>query len=60
MMTNTAAVRSHSTTKADTLKAAFIAVILGLGLVYGAGFANSESVHDAAHDSRHALSFPCH
>ncbi len=60
MTTNTAAVRSLSASKTETLKAAFLALILGLGLVYGAGFANSESVHDAAHDSRHALSFPCH
>lgn len=60
MNTNTAAVRSLSTSKTDTLKAALVAFLLGLGLVYGAGFANSESAHDAAHDSRHALSFPCH
>lgn len=60
MMTNIAAIRSLSSSKAESLKAAFVAFILGLGLVYGAGFANSEGVHDAAHDSRHALSFPCH
>jgi cobalt transporter subunit CbtB len=60
MTTNTTAVRTLATSKVETLKAAFVALVLGLGLVYGAGFANSESVHDAAHDSRHALSFPCH
>jgi cobalt transporter subunit CbtB len=60
MTTNTATLRASATTKSETLKAAFVAFILGLGLVYGAGFANIESVHDAAHDSRHALSFPCH
>ena len=60
MTTNTAAVRTLETAKIETLKAAFVALVLGLGLVYGAGFANSDSVHDAAHDSRHALSFPCH
>jgi cobalt transporter subunit CbtB len=60
MTTNTAAVRTLETSKSETLKAAFVALVLGLGLVYGAGFANSDSVHDAAHDSRHALSFPCH
>ncbi len=60
MTTNTAAVRSLSAARAETLKAAFVALFIGLGLVYGAGFANSQSVHDAAHDSRHALSFPCH
>ncbi len=60
MTTNTAAVRTLAASKIETLKAAFVALVIGLGLVYGAGFANSESVHDAAHDSRHALSFPCH
>ncbi|HEY8161808.1 MAG: CbtB domain-containing protein [Methylocystis sp.] len=60
MTTKTAAVRSLSAGHAETLKAAFVAFVIGLGLVYGAGFANTQSVHDAAHDSRHALSFPCH
>jgi cobalt transporter subunit CbtB len=60
MTTNAAAIRSLSASKTETLKAAFVAFVLGLGLVYGAGFATSESAHDAAHDSRHALSFPCH
>jgi cobalt transporter subunit CbtB len=48
------------TLKTETLKTAFLAFFLGLGLVYVAGFAYSDTVHDAAHDSRHALSFPCH
>ncbi|HEX5517658.1 MAG TPA: CbtB domain-containing protein [Pseudolabrys sp.] len=24
------------------------------------GFANSQLLHNAAHDTRHSLSFPCH
>lgn len=32
----------------------------GLGLVFLAGFANSATVHNAAHDTRHAMAFPCH
>lgn len=36
------------------------AAILGIGLLFAAGFANSEILHNAAHDSRHAASFPCH
>ncbi len=60
MTVKTAAARTLAPAKTETLKAAFVALFLGLSLVYGAGFANSESVHDAAHDSRHALSFPCH
>jgi cobalt transporter subunit CbtB len=44
----------------ETLKAAFGAILLGFGLIYLAGFAAPEIAHNAAHDSRHALSFPCH
>jgi cobalt transporter subunit CbtB len=60
MTTKTNAVRALSVTKAETIRAGFVALFLGFGLVYLAGFASPESVHDAAHDSRHALSFPCH
>lgn len=37
-----------------------VAVMLGVGLVYGAGFAGSEALHEAAHDARHSFTFPCH
>lgn len=46
--------------KAETLKAALVALFLGFGLVYLTGFSAPASVHDAAHDTRHALAFPCH
>jgi cobalt transporter subunit CbtB len=39
---------------------AAIGGILGAFILIGIGFANSDLVHDAAHDSRHANSFPCH
>ena len=35
-------------------------LLAGAMLVYFTGFAHSEALHDAAHDTRHALSFPCH
>jgi cobalt transporter subunit CbtB len=35
-------------------------LLFGLGLVFLTGFAHSETVHNAAHDTRHALAFPCH
>lgn len=41
-------------------KVAFVTFLLGTSLVCAVGFIDIESVHDAAHDSRHALSFPCH
>ncbi len=46
--------------KVEALRAAFVALFLGVGFVWLAGFAYPENVHDAAHDTRHALSFPCH
>jgi cobalt transporter subunit CbtB len=54
---NSAALASS---RLEALKAAAVALVLGFGLVWLAGFAYPESVHDAAHDTRHALSFPCH
>ena len=49
-----------SATRAEVLKAAFVALLLGVGLVYVVGFSHSDTAHDAAHDTRHSLSFPCH
>lgn len=34
--------------------------VLGLGLMFVAGHAQSTTLHDAAHDMRHATGFPCH
>jgi cobalt transporter subunit CbtB len=36
------------------------AILLGLVLIYGAGFAAPSVLHNAAHDGRHAFAFPCH
>ena len=40
--------------------AALAAAVLGMVLIFGAGFAPSDTVHNAAHDTRHAFAFPCH
>ncbi len=39
---------------------AILALLFGAFLVLGTGFANSTTIHNAAHDGRHALAFPCH
>lgn len=39
---------------------ALSAILLGAFLVLGIGFAHSNTIHNAAHDSRHAFAFPCH
>jgi cobalt transporter subunit CbtB len=38
----------------------FAAALLGLFIVGGVGFSHIEAVHNAAHDYRHSMSFPCH
>ncbi len=35
-------------------------IALGLAILYVVGFAAPAVIHDAAHDARHSLNFPCH
>jgi cobalt transporter subunit CbtB len=56
MTTKTTAVVRTNT---DILAIA-LAAMLGTALIFVAGFANSATIHDAAHDQRHAIGFPCH
>lgn len=44
----------------DRFVAGILALMLGSFLVYGAGFASADVLHDTAHDTRHANVFPCH
>ena len=39
---------------------ALVAFVLGFALLYLVGFAGPQVIHDAAHDARHSLNFPCH
>ncbi len=36
------------------------AILLGAFLIIGTGFAQPNLLHNAAHDARHSLAFPCH
>jgi cobalt transporter subunit CbtB len=42
------------------LTGALAIFFLGTALVFVAGFAQPDALHEAAHDTRHAMSFPCH
>ncbi|TAK63940.1 CbtB domain-containing protein [Methylobacter sp.] len=44
----------------DRILPALLASMLGLALLYAAGFADTAQLHNAAHDGRHSASFPCH
>jgi cobalt transporter subunit CbtB len=37
-----------------------VALLLGLFLLYGVAFAHAHVLHNAAHDTRHAITVPCH
>ncbi len=36
------------------------AILTGVFIISAVGFAGPEVIHNAAHDVRHVLSFPCH
>jgi cobalt transporter subunit CbtB len=36
------------------------ALLLGMVILYVAGFVNTSAVHNVAHDMRHSQGFPCH
>lgn len=42
------------------LVAGGLALLLGLVLLGGTGFAGDFRLHNGAHDTRHAMGFPCH
>lgn len=42
------------------LVAPLCAAALGLILLYAAGFASTDLLHNGAHDARHAAGFACH
>ena len=39
---------------------ALTAILFGVFVIYGVGFAGPTTLHNAAHDVRHAFAFPCH
>lgn len=54
------ATQSISASVNQRLLAGALALFLGLTLLGGVGFAHNAAVHNGAHDSRHAIGFPCH
>jgi cobalt transporter subunit CbtB len=59
-MTTATATGLRTSERGEALRAALVALVLGLGLVFLTGFSHPEVIHNAAHDVRHSLSFPCH
>lgn len=51
---------SIQATKTSALPAVLLSAVIGLGLIVITGHVQAETLHDAAHDVRHATGFPCH
>ncbi len=52
---------THGLSRTDTsLGTIALAIVAGLFLLAVSGFAQATVLHDAAHDQRHAMAFPCH
>jgi cobalt transporter subunit CbtB len=64
MQAETIGSRTHAATpsasRSETLIGVALAALFGAFLVWGVGFWEISAVHNAAHDTRHSLVFPCH
>ncbi len=60
MLNQAVSVEQTSQLSAGRFAACMVAFVLGMTLVFLVGFAHPMMLHNAAHDSRHALAFPCH
>lgn len=49
-----------TSTASSKMLAVVLVAVLGSVLVFAAGFAGADILHNATHDSRHSTGFPCH
>ncbi|MBT5912834.1 MAG: CbtB-domain containing protein [Rhodospirillaceae bacterium] len=40
--------------------AVLLGLLVGAFFILGVGFTHSDTIHNAAHDTRHSTAFPCH
>jgi cobalt transporter subunit CbtB len=60
MKTESIAIAAPQTKSASTTLSILAAGLMGLGIIAIAGHVQAVTLHDAAHDVRHATGFPCH
>jgi cobalt transporter subunit CbtB len=46
--------------RSEVLLGGLCAALLGAFLIWGVGFSPIDILHNAAHDTRHSVAFPCH
>jgi cobalt transporter subunit CbtB len=59
-MSSTVFTQTATRSRGNRLLVTFGSILMGLSLVYFAGFSHLDLVHNAAHDTRHSSGFPCH
>ncbi len=60
MHTNEANFSVVSLSTQERMITGIVALLLGTFLLFGVAFAQPDVLHNAAHDTRHAISVPCH
>ncbi len=60
MLTNESRLSIASLSAQERVLTGVAAALLGAFMLYGAAFAQSGILHNAAHDTRHAITVPCH
>lgn len=53
-------VSSTSVSASQRLGAGLALLFIGLTLTFAVGLSNMAVAHNTAHDTRHAIGFPCH
>jgi cobalt transporter subunit CbtB len=59
-MTNRSGAAGVTELNASRVLPLVMAALLGIFIVGGVGFSHIEAMHNAAHDYRHSMGFPCH
>ena len=56
----TARTTTVSLSISERLAAGLALIFIGAALLYAVGLSNLAVAHNTAHDTRHAIGFPCH
>jgi cobalt transporter subunit CbtB len=56
----TQTISTTRTSVSQRILAGMACIVLGVCLTFGVGLAQDDRLHNAAHDTRHAIGFPCH
>jgi cobalt transporter subunit CbtB len=56
----TTSVLNSQVSVSQRIQAGMICMFLGAGIVFAIGFSSISFAHNAAHDTRHSIGFPCH